>query len=545
MAGLGDITRQAQQFWTSRSKRQKVLLAAGAGATVLLVSIFANMLGSPDYKPLYTGLEADDVQTLSAELDAQAIPHQTSTDGKTILVPADKLDVARMQTASQGTPHSGRMGFELFDKMSWGQTEFDEKVTYQRALEGELERTIATLSDVKSARVHLVMPTDSIYENQQRDGKASVILKLKGNNISKDAVQAVARLVAGAADGLKPEDVCIVDADTDKSLNLPHDGAMQGEGLEASLTQRLISTLEPVVGVGAIRASVNVDYDQASSEESEEKYDPSVSALLSDQKSQDQASGGALAGGVPGMASNVPAAKPKQSTGAAASTAVAAAPTPTSMPQNPMQISTTENARYGVNRVVEHRVVPAGQLQHISAAILVDDAVVKTVRGGKVAFSHHARSQAELNQIQQLAQAVIGFDAKRGDTISVQDMPFASDADDASVPSPGLAEKVQRAVSDYSSLIRPGSLLALFLLAYLLVLRPIQKQVLGVPASHAASQAALERPAHAEQLALAASDTTDARQRAGELKEEAIEMITRKPTNTTRAVEAWLRQEAS
>ena len=188
------------------------------------------------------------MQTLSAQLDAQSIPHQTSADGKTISVPADKLDVARMQTASQGTPHSGRMGFELFDKMSWGQTEFDEKVTYQRALEGELERTIETLSDVKSARVHLVMPTDSIYEEQQRAAKGSVIVKLKRDSISKEAVQAIARLLSGAVDGLKPEDVEIIDADSDKSLNVAHDGPMSGEGLEASLTQRLMSTLEPLWG---------------------------------------------------------------------------------------------------------------------------------------------------------------------------------------------------------------------------------------------------------------------------------------------------------
>jgi flagellar M-ring protein FliF len=192
------------------------------------------------------------------------------------------------------------MGFELFDKMSWGQTEFDEKVTYQRAMEGELERTIETLSDVKSARVHLVMPTDSIYEDKQRAAKGSVILKLNRDSISKDAVQAIARLVSGAVDGLKPEDVAIIDADSDKSLNVSHDGAMSGEGLEASLTQRLMSTLEPIVGVGNIRASVNVDYDQGSSEESQEKYDPAVSALLSDQKSEDQAGGGAVTGGVPG-----------------------------------------------------------------------------------------------------------------------------------------------------------------------------------------------------------------------------------------------------
>ena len=146
----------------------------------------------------------------------RAFAHETSADGKTISVPADKLDAARLQTASQGAPHSGRMGFELFDKMSWGQTEFDEKVTYQRALEGELERTIQTLGDVESARVHLVMATDSVFLDRQRGAKASVILKLNRNSLSKESVAAISRLVSGAVDELKPEDVSIVDADSDR-----------------------------------------------------------------------------------------------------------------------------------------------------------------------------------------------------------------------------------------------------------------------------------------------------------------------------------------
>jgi flagellar M-ring protein FliF len=136
---------------------------------------------------------------------------------------------------AQGAPHSGRMGFELFDKMSWGQTEFDEKVTYQRALEGELERTIQTLGDVESARVHLVMPTDSVFLDQQRGAKASVILKLRRNGgLSKDAALAISRLVSGAVDELKPEDVSIVDADSDRSL-VGGQGAGAGEAAETTL----------------------------------------------------------------------------------------------------------------------------------------------------------------------------------------------------------------------------------------------------------------------------------------------------------------------
>jgi flagellar M-ring protein FliF len=212
MAGFSDATQQAKQFWTSRTTGQKGLLLAGGAVTILLLAFFSRMIGSPDYKPLYTGLESADAQTLTAQLDAQGVPHQASADGKTISVPADKLDAARLQTATQGAPHSGRMGFELFDKVSWGQTEFDEKVTYQRALEGELERTIETLSDVASARVHIVMPTDSAFADSQRAAKASVILKLRHDTLSKDAVLAISRLVSGAVDELKPEDVSIVDA---------------------------------------------------------------------------------------------------------------------------------------------------------------------------------------------------------------------------------------------------------------------------------------------------------------------------------------------
>jgi flagellar M-ring protein FliF len=531
MAGLNDISKQAQQFWTSRSKRQKALLVAGVAATVLLVALFAGLLGSPDYKPLYTGLESADVQTLSAQLDAQGIQHQTGADGKSISVPADKLDVARMQTASQGSPHSGRMGFELFDKMSWGQTEFDEKVTYQRALEGELERTIETLSDVKSVRVHLVMPTDSVYEDQQRAAKASVILKLNGDSISKETVLAISQLVSGAVDSLKPEDVNVIDADSEKSLNVPHDGQMGGEGLETSLTQRLMSTLEPVVGTGNIRASVNVDYDQATSEESQDKYDPAVSALLSVQKSQDQAGGAAVSGGVPGTASNVPS--PTQSKASKVTSAPDAS-----------QSSTTENARYGVNRVVLHKVVPAGQIEHVSAAILVDDAVEKNVQGNKVTFTRHTRSAAQLAQIQQLAEAVIGFDAKRGDTISVQDMSFATDANASDVPTAGWPDRVKKTVSDYSSLLRPGSLLILFILAYLFVLRPIQKEALRPGQPLIAQQPGLVLPLKSDGFALAPVEVADSAKRAGLLKEEAIELVKHKPTDTTRAVQAWLREEA-
>lgn len=531
MPGFKDLTDQTTRFWATRSGRQKGFLLGGTAATALLLAFFVHLIGSPDYKPLFTNLEPEDAQTLAAQLDAQSIPHQVSADGKTISVPADKLDAARLQTAAQGQPHSGRLGFEIFDKMSWGQTEFDEKVAYQRGLEGELERTIKTLSDVESARVHLVMPTESVFLDRQRDAKASVILKLKREGISKGAVLAISRLVAGAVDGLKPEDVSVVDADSDRSLVAEHDGADNGEGEEERLTARLISTLEPVVGADKVRATVNIDYDKGSSDESSEKYDPASSALLTMQRSEDQAGGGAgsAAGGVPGTSSNIPTAKDGKPA------------TPASSP-GATQSSKTESAQYGVNKTVVHTITPAGRVQRITAAILVDDAVVKTMAGKKATFTRQKRTTEELDKIRELAGAVIGIDAKRGDTLSIQNLSFENNSAESELPPANWVSQVQKTVTDYSSLLRPISLLALFLIAYLFVLRPVQKIVLS-PGSAVPQQAFAANTA--QTLAAGSSGTGDETLRAAQLKEQAIEMIRQKPVDTARAMQAWMREEPS
>jgi len=528
MPQLNDATGQVKQFWATRNGRQKALLIGGAAVTLLMVAGFARLLSSPDYKPLFTDMEPADAQKLATQLDAQNIPHQISADGKTLSVPADKLAAARLQTASQGAPHSGRMGFELFDKMSWGQTEFDEKVAYQRAMEGELERTIQTLSDVERARVHLVMPTDSVFLDRQRSGKASVILKLRRNGLSKDAVMAISRLVAGAVDQLKPEDVVIIDADSDRSLGLGHDGTESGEAEEARLTDRLINTLEPVVGVNSIRASVNVAYDEGTTEKSQEEYDPTVSAVLSEQKTEDVATGGSLAAGVPGTASNVPSAAKK--TSAATST------------QSPTQSSKSENAQYGVDKTITRTVMPAGRIQRITAAILVDDAMVKSSRAGKTTYIRQPRSPEELSKIQELAQAAIGFDANRGDIVKVQNMPFNVDSPESDLSSGGWASQLQKTVTDYSSVLRPVSLLLLFLLAYLFVLRPVQKHVLS-PALLAPGMQSAIASTNRQSLPSGESEASNDHARAAQLKQQAVELVRQKPVDTVRAIQTWVQEE--
>jgi len=214
------LTGQLKEMAAGLSGKQRAILLGGALLTAALLIVFVKLIGKPEMKPLYTNMEPADAQALAARLSEKRIPNEISTDGKTVSVPADQLDAARLEMASREMPRSGRLGFELFDKLSWGQTEFDEKVNYQRALEGELERTIQTLKDVESVRVHLVMPADSLFLDRERSAKASVILNLRGR-MNPEMQLAIARLVSGAVDRLSPESVTVIDANNNRSASLP------------------------------------------------------------------------------------------------------------------------------------------------------------------------------------------------------------------------------------------------------------------------------------------------------------------------------------
>jgi len=522
MAEMNHIVAQLKQFWVSRNAKQRLMLGGVAAATVGLVGLFANLMATPDYKPLMNGLEPADAQTIGSELKAKNIPYQLSPDGKSISVPADQVDAARLEVASNQSTHSGRMGFEIFDKVSWGQTEFDEKVNYQRALEGELERTITTLADVKSARVHLVMATDSVFIDRDRGAKASVTLKLARGSLTHEETASIQRMVAGAVDGLRPNDVSIIDADSNEALNSAADSAGE-EGIERQMTQRLVTTLTPVVGSDHLRASVNVEYDPGTMEQSQEKYDPSVSAPLQIQRSEDSSGGKPSVGGVPGTTSNVPQKLPN------------VPPAQSMGDESNAQTSKTESATYGVNKTTMHLSEPAGRIKRITAALLVDDAVTRTLgKNGKWTETRVKRSPQELQQIQTLAQNAIGIDATRGDVVTVQNLSFAA-TPESDVAPPSVLERARKGLSDYSSVVRYAMLVVLFVLAYVLMLRPLQKKVLAqqieLPQQPMLPQA--EQP-----LPLQSSSTVNPRA----LREQLGHQVAAEPAKSARLLQAWLRE---
>jgi len=522
---MAQVMERAKLFWAGLKPQQQIFLGLGAAVTLAVVAFLVHMIATPDMKPLMKGLEPADAQAISAQLTAKKIPYVVSPDGTSISVPADQVDAARMEVASHDTPHSGRIGFEIFDKVSWGQTEFDEKVNYQRALEGELERTIQTIGNVKSARVHLVMATESVFSDRARGAKASVTLKLKRGELSRDELSAISRLVAGAVDDLKPTDVVIVDADSNRTLGQGNSNGEGGDELERQLTQRLMTTLAPVVGADHLRTTVNVEYETGSSEESQEKYDPSVSVALTTQHSEEGSGSGAVVGGVPGTSSNVP----KPTAGAAKNTLKDAG-----------QYSRTDNNSYAVNKVTRHVIEPSGGIRRITAAVLLDDAIERKFESGKWVELRHKRQPEELKPIEELAQAAIGFNTARGDVISVQNITFDHAAPVEPLPLTKV-EQVQKAMTDYALGLRYATILLLFLLVYLLTIRPIQKRVL---ATRPIPPPPVKTPMTADAELAALDPQTLLAQRSMALKKQLAEFVKAEPESSTTAVRAWLREEA-
>jgi flagellar M-ring protein FliF len=521
---LNQALEQAGQLLRGLSFSQRLLLGAGALLVGGTLWLFVGMLDTPKFVVLYSGLQPAEAQELASRLAAKNIAYQLSPDGGSLLVPEDQLDASRLQTAAQGLPRNARLGFELFDTPNWAGSDFTEKVDYQRALEGELERTLETLSEVQAARVHLVLPHESLYSEQETPAKAAVILKTRGGVLSAQAQTAIPQLVASAVEGLTPQNVTVVDADTNAPLVRPQGPGEGSYELDQELSKSLVQTLEPVVGAGHVRASVHVEYDLGTSDNTEEVYDPKTSATLTAQKSEETANGAAPAG-VPGTASNVPG-------GAAATVTV----------NGENESSRSESTTYAVSKTVSHVTEPAGRVKRIAAAVLVDDASVTTEAGGKTTVTRRKRTPEEMKQIQQLAAAAIGLDPQRGDLLSIENLTFAETPAEIPPP-PSRLERIRQMLLGWSWLLRYAGIAALFLIVYLLVLRPVKKQLVAafreLPARVAHSARDLGRPAAVE---VELPESSEQGRRAATLKKQLTQKVKTEPAAAGRLVQSWMRE---
>jgi flagellar M-ring protein FliF len=534
------------------------------GASMLFVAAMVGVLvwyaGRTDWRVLFSGLDGKDVQQVSQELAAAGIPYQMTADNAGIQVPAEMLDKARMEVAAKGMPQTGRLGFEIFDKPNWVGSEFDEKVNYQRALEGELEHTIETLGVVRSARVHLVLPQRSLFTSEDQPAKASVVLKLKRASLDQEQADSIRSLVAGAVENLSTDNVTLVDADGRANLKARTKGAAEAD-LEMQMEQKLVAMLEPLAGRDNVRATVSVSFDESKEERTDEVYDPGQAAALTMQKREQTSVQAARAAGVPGTASNSPAGTP---VGAVQGSQAAAAPgTPPllqreALPVYPQQgngagqSAREENATYGVTKHVVHKEEAPGRVARVSAAVLVNDRSLTEGTGKMEHVVWKPRSADEMRRLEELAQAAVGFDSKRGDQVVVENMSFSSNVPEVKPP------MVERAVSEAKSLLhtQPGlarvaiaGLCAVLLV--LVVLRPLVSQVttmlrepilLSAGAGDVNALAELPEAAAAkedERPRLAPSPNALGLQR-NSIFDQVAEHIRREPAQSTRLLEAWI-----
>jgi len=520
-----DVMQRLQQFLQALTWKQRMLLGGGAVLVAGTLALFVTLLRQPKFVTLYSGLRPEEAQNLASRLAAKSIPHQVSPDGGSLLVPEDKLDTSRLETAAAGLPRSARMGFELFDTPNWAGSDFTEKVNYQRALEGELERTLSTLSEVEAVRVHLVMPQDSLFTEQQHDAKAAVILKTRNGRLSEQAEQAIPQLLASAVDRLRPENVTVVDADSNTPLLHNHNGVgRQAYGLDEELSKTLIHTLEPIVGTDRVRASVHVEYELGTSEDTQESYDPKAVATLTQEHSEENSSGGAPAG-VPGTASNVPS-------GTAAPAATGG------MEQSN---SRTDATTYAVSKSLHHSVEPPGRVRKIAAAVVIDDAVEISEQAGKRTTVRRKRTPDEMKEIEQLARAAIGVDSGRGDVLAVENLPF-QESPTETPPPPTRTEHWRKMIEPWTWVLRYLGLAALFLVIYGLILRPVKKQALTAfrELPGRVTSALGSQPGGA---ALHENGGHDTEQHSTNLKRLLSEKVKAEPEAASRLIQGWVQQE--
>jgi len=401
-------------------------LMVGLAASVAVGFAVVLWTQSADYRPLYGSLDRLDSAEVAQILEYNDIEYKVDPSTSALLVSADKLHEARLKLAEAGIPGETSAGFELLDKeQPLGTSQFMEGARYRRSLEGELARTITSINSVRSARVHLAIPKESVFVRNARKPSASVFLELfPGRNLQPEQVKAIANLVASSIPELQLEDVTVVDqkgnllSNGEEMLALA-EAARQREftrRMESDLITRINSILNPIVGDGNYRAEVSADMDFTQVEQADEIYNPDIAAVRSEQTLDEQRLGSETTAGIPGALSNQPpgqaAAAPEQATPQDGSGGA-------SSPSNTRKQATRN---YELDRTVSYTKHQIGRLKRLSVAVVIDDKAMINAESGEVTTSPW--SAEELERLTILVRDSIGFSAARGDSVNILNSPF-------------------------------------------------------------------------------------------------------------------------
>jgi flagellar M-ring protein FliF len=435
---MRELLIQLQTFYSRLSIVQKGVLIGSIAAAVAGFATLLLWSNEPEYRPLFTNLSQEDAAAIVNKLKDEHVPYRILSGGSSIAVPAEQVYESRLRLASEGLPQGGGVGFELFDRTNFNMTNFVQRLNYQRALQGELARTISQIAAVEQVRVHLVVPQKSVFLEEQQKPSASVVLKLRsGSTLGKPQIQAMIHLVASSVEGLQPAQVTIVDttgrmlAGGDEQDGFGQLSTTQHEfqqGLERELERKIHSLLERAVGPQKVMARVSTTVDFQRVESTHETFDPNGTVIRSEQRGTEKSTGSTgTPSGPPGVMSNVPGAQ----------TGVAALANSSDMQKH------NEMVNYEVSKSVKRVVEPVGMIKRLSAAVLIDG----TYQDGVYA----PRAEAEMKRYQMLIRTAIGFDAERGDQLEVINVPFdgnqtagLGEVSDMPSPAPWWIDMVKR-----------------------------------------------------------------------------------------------------
>lgn len=530
---ISDISAQLRTILGSMAPAKIISLVAVILVTIGGLVILISWSGTSDFQPLYSNLSPEDAGAIVTRLKEKNIPYKVSGNHDSILVPSNQLYEIRLELASQGLPLGSGVGFEIFDNAKLGMTEFVQNVNFQRALQGELSRTINRFDEVEGSRVHIVMGSKSLFVEDEEPATASVILKLaSGRSLGKEQVEAIVHLVSSGVSGLKPDNVTVVD-NYGKMLAGSKDGSSEGpinsdqlalqEKMEKGLEHRVRTMLETALGPGKAIARVSCTLDFKRQEKTEELYHPDTKVIRSEQvlsESAGEADGGA--GGVPGILSNTAegrAAMEQEGKGGSA---------------NRDTFNKQERTvNYEISRVTSHTVESYPKVVRVSTAVVVDGVHAYSEGDkGEGTWTYAPRSTEEMEKLEKIVKRAVNFNPDRGDAIEVVNIPFTKMDNGWDEGAQGAAGGGWLSYArEYGPAAKIVVLFAFLICVFIFVVRPLLRWLTAGPPS---------RQGMLVQLPKTVSEIESEYGGRPSSREKAIDLISSDEENSLKLVRSWL-----
>ena len=485
MAVAGEMVVPANVMGLAQSASgRKIMLMLGVAGIIAVMAAIWMWGQQPDYRVLFSNFSDRDGGAIVAELEKMGVPYKYAEGGGAVLVPADRVHDARLKLASQGLPKGGNVGFELMENQKLGASQFVERVNFQRAMEGELARSIESVASVQAARVHLAMPKDTIFVAEQKSPTASVLLNLHpGRSLDPQQVSAIVHLVASSVPDLSTKNVTLVDQNGNLLSDPGKTAGINGmdpsqikyvQELQQNVVKRIESIITPIVGAHNVRAEATADVDFARTEQAVESYKPNQTPeamVIRSQQTSESQNGGAGAGGVPGALSNQP---PAPATAPIVAPGNGAAPAPGAPAGGNTRKDATVN--YEVDKTIQYVQQAGGGLKRLSVAVVVNYRKT-TDKAGKVSMK--PLTDAEKTQITNLVKEAMGYNEARGDSVNVVNTPFAT-AEQEVIPE----QPIWKQPANISLAKEIGKYLLVgiaLVILYLRVLKPLFKKLMEAP----------------------------------------------------------------